>query len=144
MQPLSPTFIEKLRFNENGLIPAIAQDWLDGAVLMMAWMNKESLKITINSGEVHYWSRSRKEIWHKGATSGLIQDVKNIFIDDDQDCIWLNVTVRGEASCHVGYKSCFYREIDMSSKQLELKFVEDEKIFDPDEVYGDAPNPTIL
>ena len=106
--------------------------------------NKEALEKTITTKEAHYYSRSRNCLWHKGATSGLIQDVKNIFIDDDQDCIWLNVTVRGEASCHVGYKSCFYREIDTNSKQLELKFVEDEKLFDPEEVYGDAPNPTIL
>jgi phosphoribosyl-AMP cyclohydrolase len=132
------------KFDKNGFIPVITTDVKTGVVLMHAYMNDEALKKTITTKEAHYYSRSRKCLWHKGATSGLIQDVKNIFIDDDQDCIWLNVSVRGEASCHVGYKSCFYREINLESKQLELKFIEDEKIFDPEDVYGDAPNPTIL
>ena len=132
------------KFDKNGFIPVVTTDAKTGVVLMHAYMNEEALKKTITTKEAHYYSRSRKCLWHKGATSGLIQDVKNIFIDDDQDCIWLNVSVRGEASCHVGYKSCFYREIDLKSKQLELKFIEDEKIFDPEEVYGDTPNPTIL
>ena len=123
------------KFDQNGFIPVVTTEAKSGVVL---------LKKTIATKEAHYYSRSRKCLWHKGATSGLVQDVKNIYIDDDQDCVWLNVIVRGEASCHVGYKSCFYREIDINSKQLELKFIEDEKIFDPDEVYGDAPNPTIL
>ena len=132
------------KFDERGLIPVITTDFNTKEVLMHGFMNEEALKKTIATKEAHYYSRSRKCLWHKGATSGLVQDVKNIYIDDDQDCVWLNVIVRGEASCHVGYKSCFYREIDINSKQLELKFIEDEKIFDPDEVYGDAPNPTIL
>lgn len=132
------------KFDKNGFIPVVTTDAKSGTVLMHAYMNKEALKRTITTKQAHYYSRSRECLWHKGATSGLIQDVKNIFIDDDQDCIWLNVLVRGEASCHVGYKSCFYREIDLGSKQLELKFTEDEKIFDPEEVYGDSPNPTIL
>ena len=132
------------KFDDNGFIPVVTTDVASGIVLMHAYMNDEALKKTITTKEAHYYSRSRKCLWHKGATSGLVQDVKNIYLDDDQDCIWLNVVVRGEASCHVGYKSCFYREINLESKQLELKFIEDEKIFDPDEVYGDAPNPTIL
>ena len=74
MQPLTSAFIDQLRFNDAGLIPAIAQDWLDGAVLMVAWMNRNSIELTLNSGEVHYWSRSRKELWHKGATSGHTQN----------------------------------------------------------------------
>ena len=132
------------KFNDQGFIPVVTTDTKTGVLLMHAFMNAEALKLTIETKEAHYYSRSRKCLWHKGSTSGLIQDVKNIYIDDDQDCIWLNVLVRGKASCHVGYKSCFYREINLESKQLELKFIEDEKIFDPDEVYGDAPNPTIL
>ena len=72
MQPLSPAFIDQLRFNEAGLIPAVAQDWLDGAVLMVAWMNRDAIEATLRSGEVHYWSRSRQELWHKGATSCLL------------------------------------------------------------------------
>ena len=80
MQPLSPEFINHLRFNEAGLIPAVAQDWLDGAVLMQAWMNREALERTLSSGEVHYWSRSRQELWHKGATSGHTQNVKGCLL----------------------------------------------------------------
>ena len=113
------------KFDDKGFIPVVTTDAKTGIVLMHAYMNQEALEKTISTKQAHYYSRSRKCLWHKGATSGLIQDVKNIFIDDDQDCVWLNVIVRGEASCHVGYKSCFYREIDTNSKQLELKFIEE-------------------
>ncbi len=130
------------KFDDKGFIPVVTTDAKTGIVLMHAYMNQEALEKTISTKQAHYYSRSRKCLWHKGATSGLIQDVKNIFIDDDQDCVWLNVIVRGEASCHVGYKSCFYREIDTNSKQLELKFIEEEKIFDPEECMRCA-NPTI-
>ena len=132
------------KFDDNGLIPVITVESGTELILMHGYMNEESLSLSIDTKLAHYWSRSRKKIWKKGETSGQFQHIKEILIDDDQDCVWLNVIVRGEASCHVGYKSCFYREIDINSKQLELKFIEDEKIFDPDEVYGDAPNPTIL
>ena len=132
------------KFDDNGLIPVITVESGTELILMHGYMNEESLDLSIDTNLAHYWSRSRKKIWKKGETSGQFQHIKEILIDDDQDCVWLNVIVRGEASCHVGYKSCFYREIDINSKQLELKFIEDEKIFDPDEVYGDAPNPTIL
>ena len=111
---------------------------------MHAYMNKEALELTINKKEAHYYSRSRKCVWHKGATSGFIQEVKTIMIDDDQDCVWLKVDVKGQASCHVGYNSCFYREVTINKKKVVLNFTEKEKVFDPDEVYGDAPNPTIL
>ena len=107
-------------------------------------MNEEALRLTIEKKEAHYYSRSRKCIWHKGKTSGFIQKVDNIFIDDDQDCIWLKVSVIGNASCHVGYYSCFYREIKFDGKMVKLKFTEKNKVFDPDDVYGDAQNPTIL
>ena len=132
------------KFDSQGLIPVITTDSKTGEVLMHGYMNSEALKKTIETKEAHYWSRSRKSIWHKGKTSGFTQKVIQIRIDDDQDSVWLSVDIGNGASCHVGYKSCFYREIDINSKQLELKFIEDEKIFDPDEVYGDAPNPTIL
>ena len=133
------------KFDENGLIPVITIDNDDNQVLMHGYMNEEALKTSIKTKMSHYWSRSRKKIWKKGETSGFFQNITKIQIDDDQDCIILFVKLSGtKASCHVGYKSCFYREIDIDSKQLELKFIEDEKIFDPDEVYGDAPNPTIL
>ena len=110
MPPLNTTFIEKLRFNENGLIPAIAQDWLDGSVLMMAWMSRESIEKTIKSGEVHYWSRSRNEIWHKGETSGHTQILKQLRYDCDADVILLTIEQTGSIACHTGAKSCFFEE----------------------------------
>ena len=136
------------KFDENGLIPCVTTDSTTNEVLMVGYMNAEALVKTIEVGEAFYFSRSRKEVWHKGQTSGLIQKVKVIRIDDDQDSIWLSVNVGGAgASCHVGYKSCFYRSIP-SEKQinldLKLKWEEKEKVFDPKEVYGDAPNPTKL
>ena len=110
MQAISPNFLEKLSFNESGLIPAIAQDWLDASVLMMAWMNRESLNKTIQSGEVHYWSRSRNKIWHKGETSGHTQIVKGIRYDCDADVILLSIEQTGSIACHTGARSCFYEQ----------------------------------
>jgi phosphoribosyl-ATP pyrophosphohydrolase/phosphoribosyl-AMP cyclohydrolase len=98
----------KLRFNEAGLIPAIAQDWLDGAVLMQAWMNREAIDRSLATGEVHYWSRSRQELWHKGATSGHFQRLRGIRYDCDADVLLLTVEQRGEVACHTGARSCFY------------------------------------
>ena len=134
------------KFDENGLIPVITTDFSSGEVLMQGYMNEEALKKTISLGEAVYFSRSRQALWHKGKTSGLIQKIKEIRIDDDQDCVWLRVDVKGGASCHVGYRSCFYRSIPMDNdkSKVVLKFEEDEKVFDPNEVYGDAPNPTKL
>ncbi len=117
MKKFNPTFINQLSFNENGLIPAIAQDWLDGAVLMMAWMNKDSLELTINTGEVHYWSRSRKEIWRKGETSGNIQIVKGIRYDCDADTILLSIDQKNLISCHTGERSCFFLDVEANSNQ---------------------------
>ena len=113
---------------------------------MQGYMNEEAFKKTISLGEAVYYSRSRKTLWHKGKTSGLVQNIKEIRIDDDQDCVWLRVDVQGGASCHVGYRSCFYRSVPFGEKSGStiLKFEEKEKIFDPKEVYGDAPNPTKL
>ena len=109
-------------------------------------MNEEAFKKTISLGEAVYFSRSRNTLWHKGKTSGLTQKIKEIRIDDDQDCGWLRGDVKGGASCHVGYRSCFYRSIplDNSSSKVVLKFEEKEKVFDPEEVYKGAPNPTKL
>ena len=134
------------KFDENGLIPVVTTDFSSGEVLMQGYMNEEALKKTISLGEAVYYSRSRQTLWHKGKTSGLIQKIKEIRIDDDQDCVWLRVDVKGGASCHVGYRSCFYRSIPMDNdkSKVVLKFEEDEKVFDPNEVYGDAPNPTKL
>lgn len=134
------------KFDANGLLPVVTTDAETGDVLMMGVMNEEALLRTIETGEAHYWSRSRKCLWHKGATSGLIQRVVEMRIDDDQDAVWLRVAVDGGASCHVGYRSCFYRAVPTGGTdgQIELSFTETEKAFDPVEVYGDAPNPTQL
>jgi phosphoribosyl-AMP cyclohydrolase len=114
---------------------------------MVAVMNREALSRTIETGEAHYWSRSRQQLWHKGATSGLVQTVVEMRIDDDQDCVWLRVEIAGGASCHVGYRSCFYRKVPCGAERAAgtaLEFLETEKAFDPKVVYGDAPNPTQL
>ena len=136
------------KFDENGLIPCVTTDSNTKEVLMLGYMNEEALIKTIEKGEAFYFSRSRQEVWHKGKTSGLIQKINEIRIDDDQDSLWLSVDVAGSgASCHVGYKSCFYRSIPKKNKinlELRLKWEEHEKIFDPEEVYGDTPNPTKL
>ena len=99
------------KFDERGLITAVTTDATSGELLMQGYMNAEALRLTIETGEAHYYSRSRQTLWHKGATSGLVQKVVQLMVDDDQDCIWLRVDVQGGASCHVGYRSCFYREI---------------------------------
>lgn len=109
-QPLDPQLIGTLRFNEAGLIPAVAQDWLDGAVLMVAWMNQQAIERTLASGEVHYWSRSRQELWHKGATSGHIQQLKGLRYDCDADVLLLSIEQSGDVACHTGARSCFYEE----------------------------------
>ena len=134
------------KFDERGLIPVITTDFNTKEVLMHGFMNEEALKKTIETKEVHYFSRSRNEIWHKGKTSGFIQKVKSIRIDDDQDSIWVAVDIGDGASCHVGYKSCFYRSIDSDSKNNDatLKFEEKEKKFDPEKIYKGIPNPTKL
>jgi len=137
------------RFDENGLIPVVTTDYRTGELLMQGYMNAEALARTIETAEAHYFSRSRQVMWHKGATSGLVQHVRELLIDDDQDCVWLRVDVAGNgASCHVGYRSCFYRKVplgpDAVGGRMELEFTETEKVFDPEAVYGDAPNPTVL
>ena len=136
------------KFDKNGLIPVITTDFQTGDILMHGYMNDEALKKTIESKEVHYWSRSRNKIWHKGQVSGFVQKVKEIRIDDDQDSIWLLVDIGKGASCHVGYRSCFYRSIPLgkieNDEKLEIEFKEKKKIFDPKKVYKDEPNPTKL
>ena len=134
------------KFDRDGLIPVVTTDFESGEVLMQGYMNEEAFKKTISSGQAVYYSRSRKTLWHKGKTSGLVQKIKEIRIDDDQDCVWLRVDVLGGASCHVGYRSCFYRSIPFgdNNSSTVLQFEEKEKVFDPKAVYGDAPNPTKL
>ena len=136
------------KFDENGLIPVITTDFQTGDILMHGYMNDEALKKTIETKEAHYWSRSRKKIWHKGQVSGFVQIVKEIRIDDDQDSVWLSVDIGNGASCHVGYRSCFYRSIPLgkikNEEELEMEFKEKKKIFDPKKVYKDESNPTKL
>ena len=134
------------KFGEDGLMPCVTTEATSGEVLMLGWMNAESLRLTIQTGEAHYFSRSRQALWHKGATSGLVQKVIEARIDDDQDAIWLRVAVAGSgASCHVGYRSCFYRTLPVEREAGQpLRFTEGAKTFDPQAVYGDAPNPTQL
>ena len=136
------------KFDENSLIPVITTDFKTGDILMHGYMNYEALKKTIETKEAYYWSRSRKKIWRKGQVSGFIQKVKEIRIDDDQDSVWLSVDIGNGSSCHVGYRSCFYRSIPLgkikNEEELEMEFKETEKTFDPEKVYKDEPNPTKL
>ena len=134
------------KFDNDGLIPVVTTCFSTKEILMHGYMNVEALKLSIETKEAHYWSRSRKQIWHKGKTSGFVQKVKEVRIDDDQDSVWLVVDIGDGASCHVGYRSCFYRSIPMGkindAKTIEMKFEENKKKFDPDIVYKDQPNPT--
>ena len=136
------------KFDKNGLIPVITSDFQTGGILMHGYMNEEALKKTIETEEAHYWSRSRNKIWHKGQISGFIQKVKEIRIDDDQDSIWLSVDIGKGASCHVGYRSCFYRSVPLgkieNTEKIEMKFEEKNKVFDPEKIYKNEPNPTKL
>ena len=137
------------KFDATGLIPVVTSDARTGEMLMHGYMNEEALRRTIETGEAHYYSRSRQVLWHKGETSGLVQNVVEMRIDDDQDSVWLRVDVMGGASCHVGYRSCFYRSIHFNKEAkgqspITLNFEDTEKVFDPKQVYGDVPNPTRL
>ncbi|MBI4773832.1 MAG: phosphoribosyl-AMP cyclohydrolase [Deltaproteobacteria bacterium] len=114
----------------TGLIPAIAQDYQTGEVLMLAYINRASWERTIETGEVHYWSRSRQELWHKGGTSGHVQKVKEIRVDCDRDTVLFKVEQVGGAACHTGHRSCFFNIVtEQGLKETG------EKVFDPAEVY---------
>ena len=136
------------KFDKDGLIPVTTTDSKSEEVLMQGYMNEEALKKTIETKEAHYWSRSRNALWQKGKTSGFIQKVIDLRIDDDQDSLWMSVDIGDGASCHVGYKSCFYRSIPLGSikntKEIELTFKENKKKFDPEKVYKGQLNPTKL
>ena len=140
------------KFDSSGVIPCITIHNQTREVLMFAFMNREALQLTIETGLAHYWSRSRKKLWKKGESSGMFQKVERMLIDDDQDCVVIEVSLAPpqaggkEASCHVGYRSCFYREIPVgeTNSPVQLQFIESHKAFDPQAVYGDAPNPTQL
>ncbi len=120
------------KFDDNGLIPAIAQDAETGQILMVAYMNRQALDLTIQTGYATYFSRARQKLWKKGQESGHLQKVEQILVDCDQDCLVLKVTVDA-GQCHVGYQSCFYRALKKSSdKKLEFKA---KKVYNPEEIY---------
>ncbi|MDI3502138.1 MAG: phosphoribosyl-AMP cyclohydrolase [Archaeoglobi archaeon] len=116
-----------LKFDERGLIPVVVQDFESGEVLMLAYMNREALELTVRTGEAHYWSRERRKIWKKGEISGNTQKVRDILVDCDGDALLLKVEQRGGA-CHEGYRSCFFRRL---SGEIIM-----ERIFNPEEVYS--------
>ena len=134
------------KFDNGGLIPVVATCFKTKEILMHGYMNVEALKKTIETKEAHYWSRTRKHVWHKGETSGFVQKVIEMRIDDDQDSIWMSVDIGDGASCHVGYKSCFYRSITLgkieNTEKVKIDFKEKKKKFDPEVVYKSKPNPT--
>ena len=122
-----PSFVPDF---SKGLVPAIVQDAKDGEVLMLAYMNETAWIKTLETGEAHYWSRSRKKLWHKGESSGNVQKVHSIRIDCDLDTILLSVTQIGDAACHTGRRSCFYRKVDETGESICSP-----QIFDPEKVY---------
>ena len=125
------------KFGADGLIPAIVCDAESGDLLMVGHMNPAALSRTLETGEAHYWSRSRSELWHKGATSGNVQKVIEIATDCDQDALMLKVRVAGHgATCHTGHRSCFYRSVKQDGETARLIFKERDRLFDPTEVYG--------
>ena len=126
------SFIDQLKFNPDGLIPAIIQEQATGRVLMMAWMNRISLEKTIETGRTHFWSRSRQKLWAKGETSGHIQAVREVAFDCDGDTLLIQVEQSGPA-CHEGYKSCFYRSAESDGKGVVIT---EKPLLDPETVYG--------
>ena len=127
---MNTAWIDEIRFNENGLMPVIAQDARSGKVLMMAWMNRESLALTAEKGEAVYWSRSRNKLWHKGEESGHVQKIVEIRFDCDEDVLLIKVEQQGGIACHTGRESCFYRQLQ------DDKWVEVEQILkDPKDIY---------
>lgn len=116
----------------DGLVPAVAQDYKTGEILMVAFMNKEAFEMTLKTGIVHYWSRSRQKLWKKGESSGNVQEVKEIRIDCDNDCVLVKINQIGDAACHTGYRSCFYRVVEDGNLKIDGI-----KIFNPEDKYGD-------
>ena len=130
--PTPEQIILKLDFSKgNGLLPAIVQDFQSGKVLMLAYINEVSWKKTLETGEAHYWSRSRQELWHKGGTSGHVQKIMEIYADCDSDTVLFRVKQAGGAACHTGFESCFHRRVDPKGETT----IVGEKIFDPEKVY---------
>lgn len=130
-------WLDTVKFDDNGLIPAVAQDFHTGRILMMAWMNRESLRLTAEKMQAVYWSRSRGKLWHKGESSGHFQQVHDIRLDCDADVIVLSVTQMGGIACHTGRESCFYRLLTNAHGELHWQ-ITDDVIKDPKAIYGDS------
>lgn len=128
---MSEAWLDEIRFNDDGLIPVIAQDATSGKVLMFAWMNRESLNLTAEKKQAVYWSRSRQKLWHKGEESGHVQQVIDMYFDCDEDVILLKVEQNGGIACHTGRESCFYRQLQ-GDEWVAVESV----IKDPKEIYG--------
>ena len=128
---MADTILDLVKFGADGLVPAIVQDYANGEVLMFAFMNRESLQKTLETGVMNYWSRSRQKLWLKGESSGHTQKVHGVFVDCDQDCLLFKVEQAGGA-CHTGYRSCFYREVVDAGRRMETVGT---LVFDPREVY---------
>lgn len=131
------TWLNQVQFNQDGLLPAIAQDHETGEILMMAWMNAEALSLTAQTKTAVYFSRSRNKLWHKGETSGHVQQVHDIFLDCDADALILSVTQQGGIACHTGRKSCFYQRLDLTNAEPNWE-VAAPILKDPSEIYGQA------
>ena len=114
----SSAFSQTLKYNEQGLIPAIAQDWKTGEVLMLAWMNQEAVELSVNEARAGYWSRSRQALWRKGEESGHVQQLREMRLDCDADTLLLKVEQVGGIACHTGRRSCFYQKLDNNSWQI--------------------------
>ena len=128
-------FCDQLKFNADGLIPAIIQEQTTGRVLMMAWMNRASLEMTLETGKTHFWSRSRQKFWMKGETSGHVQQVKDIAFDCDGDTLLIQVEQIG-AACHEGFKSCFFRSIEGDGATFKIT---EPQLQTPEQIYGTRP-----
>jgi phosphoribosyl-AMP cyclohydrolase len=129
--------VDELKFDAQGLIPAVVQEAETGEVLMVAWMDRAALEATLTTGLTHFWSRSRQALWRKGETSGHVQRVVEVRIDCDQDAVWIKVEQAGGAACHTGRRSCFYRAIPLGwpAGGVRLEFRDADKLFDPQVVY---------
>ena len=129
---LTSMFTQDIKWNEDGLVPAIAQDWQSGEVLMMAWMNREALELTVRENRAIYWSRSRQSLWRKGEDSGNVQHLKALYLDCDGDTILLRVEQVGGIACHTGRRHCFFNKLEGKDWQ-----VTEEVLRDPKDMYGD-------
>ena len=125
--------LKHINWNEQGLIPAIAQDWQTGEVLMLAWMNRDALRLTIDEGRAVYWSRSRQALWRKGETSGHVQQLKELRIDCDADTVLVKVEQVGGIACHTGRRRCFFQRLDDEAWRIT-----DDVLRDPGDIYGAA------